>query len=261
MRWFTYCLLFCLLSILFTDCSGCSKSGREAARRKTAKSFNDSEIEERKKTVSSEDMLKGESSNDGYNLPDSQKSPEKKLTITELAKIAEPCVFLVNTFDNYGNGIGLGTGFFIESSGIGVSNYHVFDGGGSWTIQTSDDNTYNVTNILEYSEDFDYVIFQVENRRQFPTLPIAKSTPLKGEDIIVLGNPRGLESTLTRGIVSSIRELKGVNDALIQVDAAISPGSSGSPVINLKGEVIGIATMKLLECENCNFAMNIRVID
>ena len=261
MRWFTYCLLFCTLSILFTDCSGCSKSGREAARRKTAKSFSDKGREERKKTVSNEDMIKEESSSEDYNLPDRQKSSEKNLTITELAQIAEPCVFLVNTFDYKGNGIGLGTGFFIESSGIGVSNYHVFEGGKSWTIQTSDDNTYDVTDILEYSEDFDYVIFQVENIRQFPTLPVAQSTPLKGEDIIVLGNPRGLESTLTRGIVSSIRERKGVHDALIQVDAAISPGSSGSPVINLKGEVIGIATMKLLECENCNFAMNIRVID
>ena len=258
MKWI-YILFFGFITIIFTDCSGCSKSGRDKQRRK---SFNKI-VNESNRQSHENDLpitIDGDSG-DNYDLPRRELSPEKVLTITELAKIAEPCVFLVNNFNNKGEQLGIGTGFFIESSGIGVSNFHVFEGGSQWTIQTAKRETLRVTQILEYSEDFDYIIFQVEKSQRFPTLPIAESKPQKGEDIIVLGNPKGLESTLTRGIVSSTRELYDIADALIQIDAAISPGSSGSPVMNMKGEVIGIATMKVIECENCNFAMNINVLD
>jgi len=68
-----------------------------------------------------------------------------------------------------------------------------------------------------------------------------------------------LESTLTKGIVSAIRSEVVPNDR-IQIDAAISPGSSGGPVMNMNGEVFGVATFKALDCENCNFAVNIKLI-
>ena len=76
-----------------------------------------------------------------------------------------------------------------------------------------------------------------------------------------MGNPKGLESTVSRGIVSSIRKYKGQRDALIQMDAAISPGSSGSPVMNSKGEVVGIATMLVKQCAYSNFAFNIALLE
>lgn len=181
-------------------------------------------------------------------------------SIQEIVRAAEPAVFLVFTQNGGGQTIGQGTGFFIDSKGIGISNFHVFDQGKKWTIQTQSGKQYQVERIIKKSKKFDYVQFQVRNNTTFPALDIATATPEKGEEILVLGNPKGLESTLTRGIVSSIREQDYADD-LIQIDAAISPGSSGSPVMNRKGEVVGIATLKVVDCERCNFAYNINVLN
>ena len=88
-----------------------------------------------------------------------------------------------------------------------------------------------------------------------PYLELSQVLPQQGEEIFVIGNPSGLENTVTRGIVSAIRE------DLIQIDAAISPGSSGSPVSNMNGKVVGIATFKIVEgCELCNFAISADLI-
>jgi serine protease Do len=252
-------LFLCLIIVvLFSDCSGCSKSGRDRQRNESKNSnYTAQETPERGRKKPRTDKNE---TDDNYKLPKKGSENRPKLSIMEIVKQAEPAVFLVNTFNN-GRGISMGTGFFIENSGIGVSNFHVFDGGDEWTIQTSDQKQYEVIDIIESSEEFDYIIFQVEKRKQFPKLEIATIRPEKGEDIIVLGNPKGLESTLTRGIISSIRDIIENDKALLQIDAAISPGSSGSPVMNMKGEVVGIATMKILECENCNFAMSIKVLD
>jgi serine protease Do len=247
-----------IIAVLFSSCSGCSKSGRDKQHNESKyQSYTEQELPKRERENSRIEENKGERS---YKLPEKKSKNRPKLSITKVVKQAEPAVFLVKTFSN-GEGIGMGTGFFIESSGIGVSNFHVFEGGDEWTIQTSDQKQYNVIDIIESSEEFDYIVFQVEKGKQFPKLEIAVNRPEKGEDIIVLGNPKGLESTLTRGIISSIRDIKENDKALLQIDAAISPGSSGSPVMNMKGEVVGIATMKILECENCNFAMSIEVLD
>jgi serine protease Do len=118
-----------------------------------------------------------------------------------------------------------------------------------------------VKRILYQSKKFDYVVFQVATQQNMPYLSLGDMLPMKGEDIVVLGNPRGLESTASRGIVSSIRDYQGQNQAIIQVDAAISPGSSGSPVMNRQGEVVGIATMKVNGCESCNYAFNINLLN
>ncbi len=256
MKWYNI-LFLAFITLALSDCSGCSTSSRNRQRQELYNITDEAENEEESIDASS---IHG-NSDDGYNLPRTNNSSGEVLTIAEISKKAEPCVFLVNTFDENGEQLGMGTGFFIEASGIGVSNFHVFENGSQWTIQTSDNQDFKVSKILEYSEDFDYVIFQVEKGNRFPTLPISNTTPEKGEDIVVLGNPKGLESTLTRGIISSIREHENNDKALLQIDAAISPGSSGSPVMNMRGEVVGIATMKLMDCENCNFAMNINVLD
>ncbi len=193
-------------------------------------------------------------------LPVKEVVPVRERPLSEIVANAEPCVFVVHTFNRKGKRIGQGTGFFIEESGIGVSNYHVFDRGRSWRIRTTDGTEYPVQKIMYQSKKFDYVVFQVSTEQTVPYLPLGEMMPMKGEDILVLGNPKGLESTVSRGIVSSIRNYKGRDKAIIQVDAAISPGSSGSPVMNRQGEVVGIATMKVSGCENCNFAFNIDLL-
>ncbi len=194
---------------------------------------------------------------------DSNSNNSSNKTLQDLVKQTEPAVFLVITYDNGGNSIGSGTGFFVDKNGTALSNYHVFDGGSSWQIKTRNEKYYNVSNsdILDYDKNKDFIIFRVGDNIKNPSiLKLSNTLPSKGEDIFVLGNPQGLESTVTKGVVSAIRTWYSKDD-FIQIDAPISPGSSGSPVLNMKGEVVGIATLKIMEdCESCNFAINIDLV-
>lgn len=182
-------------------------------------------------------------------------------SLADLVEYAEQAVFLVLGRNEKGRTVSQGTGFFIEESGLAISNHHVFDGGVEWMVRTKDGNRYRVTEIIESNKEFDYILFRVElgENQHFPYLQAAEEVPRKGTDIFVLGNPRGLESTITRGVVSAIRD-QGEKQAVIQIDAAISPGSSGSPVMNMDGRVVGVATYKARNCESCNFAMNIKLL-
>jgi len=178
----------------------------------------------------------------------------------DLIKKLEPSIFLILTYDENGDVIKQGTGFFITESGKAVSNYHVFDGGESWTIKLYNNSEYDVDKIITYDVKYDFIIFKIDSKNKFPALEFFDSEIQTGEDIFVIGNPSGLERTVTKGIVSAVRDEFTRKD-IIQIDAAISPGSSGSPVFNKNGKVIGIATKKILEkCENCNFAVNINIL-
>jgi hypothetical protein len=149
-----------------------------------------------------------------------------------------------------------GTGFFISSTGIGVSNYHVFEGGDSEKaiIKTVDNHQYRVKNVIKSEKELDFIVFEVENdHNDFPYLTISVEKTGIGEDVFAIGNPRGLEHTLSKGIISSYRE----NDNMIQTTTEITHGSSGGPLFNMKGEVIGITTSGVGEA-NLNFAMNIQ---
>jgi serine protease Do len=182
------------------------------------------------------------------------------MSLQDLVKQTEPSVFLVITYNDEDKVIGTGTGFFIDTEGVALSNYHVFKGGSRWSIKTKDERYYNIDEVLDYDKDKDFIIFKVGDVKDPVSLKLSSSLPGKGEDIFVLGNPHGLESTVTKGVVSAIRSWYSKND-FIQIDAPISPGSSGSPVLNMKGEVIGIATLKIIEeCESCNFAINIELV-
>jgi pSer/pThr/pTyr-binding forkhead associated (FHA) protein len=189
--------------------------------------------------------------------------------LTQMVKFVEKSVFMVKS---YGRGQGMqGTGFFIDETGLGVTNNHVIQDGNRWTIKTIDNHEYEISEFLERNKEYDYAVFRIENKGQtFNYLRRSKTPPQKGDEIFVLGNPQGMESTLTKGIVSSIRggdendimhgKFKDNGNSYIQIDVAVSHGSSGSPVMNMKGEVIGIATLSFQEanCINCNFALNIQ---
>ena len=149
-----------------------------------------------------------------------------------------------------------GTGFFISSSGIGISNYHVFEDGNNneAVIKTIDNLQYRVKRILKSDKELDFIVFEVENDHlDFPFLTLANDLTGIGEDVFAIGNPRGLEHTLSKGIVSSYRE----NNTMIQTTTEITHGSSGGPLFNMRGEVIGITTSGIGEA-NLNFAMNIQ---
>ena len=234
--------------VLMTGCAECSSSGR----RRLAQEKNQSTV------LKSTDDTRNRAGKPTPVETALQPALSANPTRSDIVAYAEPCVFLVYTLvDN--QVVGQGTGFFIGEN-MGVSNHHVFAPGTEWAIETTDKQQYRVSEVTKSSADYDHVVFRVETEgRKMPFLKLANTTPRKGEEIMVLGNPKGLESTVTRGIISAIRPQNNADD-LLQIDAAISPGSSGSPVLNMHGEVVGIATKKILDCENCNFAYNIRLI-
>jgi serine protease Do len=175
-----------------------------------------------------------------------------------LVNRVKSAVFTIFRQNSDGELTGLGTGFFVSSMGVGVSNYHVFDGGASFVIKTLDQRQFSLGEILAADQRLDFIVFKIDgNVDNLSFLQFNDELPQQGEEIFVIGNPSGLESTVTKGIVSAVRSRFSEND-LIQIDAAISPGSSGSPVCNMTGNVVGIATFKILieGCEMCNFAIS-----
>jgi serine protease Do len=176
-------------------------------------------------------------------------------SLSEMYEKNKLAVFLIavpQTEDTYSQG----TGFFVTSPGIGVSNYHVFEGGNEneAIIKTIDNLQYRVGRILKSNKELDFIVFEVKNdHHDFPYLLIANKRTGVGEDVYAIGNPQGLEHTLSRGIVSSYRE----NETMIQTTTEITHGSSGGPLFNMNGEVIGITTSGVGKA-NLNFAMNIQ---
>jgi len=149
----------------------------------------------------------------------------------------------------------LGSGFFISQNGDVITNYHVLQGAGSAEVKTLDGKTYPITHIVAVDEQSDIIRLSIDIPSKYVRpLSLSSTVPEVGERIIVYGSPLGLEKTVSDGIISAIREVPAYGK-VIQITAPVSPGSSGSPVINMKGEVIGVATFQMVEGQNLNFAI------
>lgn len=150
----------------------------------------------------------------------------------------------------------IGSGFFIQKDLI-VTNYHVIEGANSaLTHLNSINNTYEVEGYVAKDEQNDLIILKVKYNLGIP-LKLAQTMVKQGDDVLVIGSPKGLAATITKGIVSNLNtEL-----ILIQIDAAISPGSSGGPVFNINGEVIGITVAQLERAQNINFAIPVKTLE
>ena len=181
--------------------------------------------------------------------------------LSELVREADRSVFTIYTYDEYGQASGSGTGFFIDSTGVALTNYHVLEGASVATIQTTEGDTYQISEVIGTSRRHDIAKFRVDTeRRSVSGLDLSRDRPEKGESIFTIGAPRGLSNTVSQGIVSGIRN-HGEMGEVVQISAPISPGSSGSPVINMSGRVIGIATFQRQGGQNLNFAVSARSVD
>ncbi|MBK7856184.1 MAG: serine protease [Bacteroidetes bacterium] len=178
-------------------------------------------------------------------------------------------VFEIITFDKGHNELSYGTGFFIDSNGVGVTNYHVLKEAFHASIRTFDKEIYPIKDILFADEDLDVVKFTIEQKtndfpvgRKFKYLNLSSKPIAIGEDVFVIGNPEGLDYSISAGIVSAIRK-KFVNQKtirLIQTTAPISHGNSGSPLINKQGYALGVISFTFAEGQNLNFAIVINDI-
>jgi Flp pilus assembly protein TadD len=175
--------------------------------------------------------------------------------LPEIIKKIEPSIIVVLTYDQEGKLSGQGSGFFINKNGEAITSRHVLEEAVRAEVKTIDGMIYPISKIVAEDLDSDIIKIEViipEDRIHF--LEISASFPKVGERVVVIGSPLGLEHTVSDGIVSAVRKIPFF-DTIIQISAPISPGSSGSPVINLKGEVIGVATFQMVEGQNLNFAI------
>jgi len=175
--------------------------------------------------------------------------------VPALIKRVEPSTVVITIYDREGRGKGQGTGFFISQEGDVITNFHVIQGAVRAEVRTSDGKTYPVSRVLDDDRTGDLIRISTNTLGNLtPALPVTSSLPDVGTHVIVIGTPLGLDKTVSDGIVSAVREVPGFGK-IIQLTAPISPGSSGSPVLNMKGEVIGIISFFVAPGQNLNFAI------
>ena len=141
---------------------------------------------------------------------------------------------------------GQGSGFILDKAGHVLTNFHVIADANRIEVMTSDKHHYKAT-IVASDKGHDLALLQINGSNLQPVTLASSSDLVVGQKVYAIGNPFGLSGTMTRGIISSIRSIRGpegspIEDA-IQTDAAINPGNSGGPLLNSKGDVFGINTL------------------
>lgn len=239
-------LISVFIGLLLTGCSGCSESG---IRHQSTQNL-DKEPYNKSGRITIPSQAGPNSSNEKeQNL----LTQSEGVSLSNLYSASKSAVFTVYTSDD--EMIYQGSGFFVSSEGVAVSNYHIFEGTfkGNEMILTESGNEYKISRVIEQDEELDYIIFKVSGSSNFNALNIAESRPEIGEEVFAIGNPKGLSHSLSTGIISSYRE----GSRLLQTTAEITHGSSGGALLNMRGEVVGITTGGIGEA-NLNFAINIK---
>jgi len=164
--------------------------------------------------------------------------------VARMVEKVSPSIVMIRTFE------GTGTGFIVHRSGLVVTSDHVVGQAGDIIVKFADGRKF-MAELVERSVSRDLAVLKISGDGSFASLRIGDSGALSpGEPVIAIGGPGGVfEQTVTKGIVSAIRLLPSPNNPelnirVIQTDAAVSPGSSGGPLLNMKGEAVGVVAMK-----------------
>ncbi len=177
--------------------------------------------------------------------------------IPSIAKAANGSIVSIVMSDKDGKPLGQGSRFFVSKDGLIVTNYHVIAEGVSGVAKLPDGAFYLIDGVLASDKVRDVAVLKAQGHN-FRTLTLGNSDRVQvGEEVVAIGSPLSLESTVSNGIVSGIRAVKEEGGKYLQITAPVSPGSSGGPLFNTAGEVVGITTMYLKGGENLNFAIPI----
>jgi hypothetical protein len=181
----------------------------------------------------------------------------KRYTVPELAKSMAPAVVFIGNVDGRGQVQSIGSGFVVDPDGVIVTNYHVIRGADALQIKMKDGEIYDRVEVVDHDERRDIAVLKIRAFKKLPVLNLAVEQPEPGEEAVAIGNPQGLEHTVSVGVVSAYRQAEGYR--LMQISVPISPGSSGGPLFNIKGEVVGITTSGVTAegAQNLNFAVPI----
>jgi len=204
-------------------------------------------------------------------------APENpRLDLRTLAKSARSAVVSIEVFDDEDNSIGTGSGFFVSDNGLLVTNYHVIENASRAVAKTQRGDQLSITDAAYVDRKNDLAVLAATKALgKISFLKLGDSAQVDvGDRVAVIGNPLGFEGSLSEGIVSAKRDSRSMitpqaspnasqspsEHEWLQITAAISPGSSGSPVLDASGNVIGVATMKAYGGESLNFAIPAEVV-
>ena len=177
---------------------------------------------------------------------------------TEIAKIGIKSTVSIVALDNISQPLGYGSGFIIADELI-VTNVHVIEGSSSaYVLINGQEKKYTVSGYVAMDRANDLIILKVPGLSGSKLNLGSEIFPEIGEKIYAIGNPKGLNGTFSEGIISGIREL--ATNKVLQITAPISPGSSGGPVLNSSGQVVGIAFASYSEGQNLNFAIPVKYL-
>ncbi|MHC4674718.1 MAG: S1C family serine protease [Planctomycetota bacterium] len=173
--------------------------------------------------------------------------------VQEIAKKSFPSIVLVELEDAHGQPLSLGSGFVVDNE-IVATNVHVIeDACGGYVKLVGKHNKHKIAGTVAFDYRNDLALLKV-NGIKAPIMTLGDSDKLEiGDEVYAIGNPKGLEGTLSCGIISGLRTIK--TEKLLQITAPISPGSSGGPVLDSKGMVIGISFATFKDGQNLNFAI------
>jgi S1-C subfamily serine protease/Flp pilus assembly protein TadD len=194
--------------------------------------------------------------------PSAEPSPAAKaidLPPDKLFAVASPAVAVVQVSNDALLPSAQGTGFFVSRDGYLVTNYHVIAGGAYATVTTADGIMHLVEGVAAKIESADLALLKVNLATDaVPVLQVSPGgpPPAVGTRVFAIGNPLGMTNTLSDGLVSGTRNIRGkIEVELIQTTAPLSPGSSGGPLMTADGVVIGVTTAVMRDAQNLNFAV------
>jgi S1-C subfamily serine protease len=185
------------------------------------------------------------------------KTPDRtRMTTKEIVEASKPAIVRVES--NFGGeeAGGVGTGFVLTADGRIATNLHVIQGASEVQVTLLDGSKHEVTRVHAIDSERDLAIISIRPTAQLSTLALGNSDIVSaGDHVIAIGNPLGvLDYTVSDGLISSVRPLTQ-SLTILQISAPISQGSSGGPLFNHYGEVIGVATAIFTEGQNLNFGV------
>ena len=174
-------------------------------------------------------------------------------TAQEIARTALGSTVFLTVEDESGEPVRYRSGFLVHDGEI-VTNFHVVEGAtGGYANLVSQTTKYTLQGVVAVDRERDLVVLKIAPSGT-PVLRIGDSDTVQvGDPVYAVGNPLGLEGTFSQGVVSGVRQFD--NQELFQITAPISPGSSGGPVLDVNGDVIGIAVATVQDGQNLNFAI------
>jgi len=173
-------------------------------------------------------------------------APARALPLSEIITRTQPAVVHVSVSDSRGREFATGSGFLVASDGSVATNHHVVEGADRVVVSFQGGRKVEAVGVVAFDEEADLAVLKL-GPGSYPELALATSPAKQGDTVVVIGSPMGFSGSVSTGIVSAIRpEGAHVRDEhfpnwTLQLTAAVSPGSSGSPVVNEQGEVVAVA--------------------